>query len=98
VEISWSAKWKISGLPAGSFNTTTGSSVEWTAPSSTGDVNITATYDDSGDKYNDSSENDTITIGVVSINLDIWNGKTNGIGDPVADDDEENIGAYLLVN
>ena len=99
ISYTWSAKWVSSGLSAGSFPSgNTGQSVTWNAPSSTGDVTIKVVADDDGTKYNDSSVNDTITVGIVSVGLNIWNGKTNGSGNPVADANEESIGAYLLVN
>jgi len=99
ISYTWSAKWTVSGQNAGSFPSgNTGQSVTWNAPASTGDVTIKVVADDDGTKYNDNSVDSSITVGIVSVDLDIWNGKTNGTGDPVADNDEESTEAYLLVN
>lgn len=79
---------------AGSFKDgdNEGSSVIWIAPNSGGEVVITSTADNSqSSEYPDGSVSDSIIVLVVSVDLDIWNGLTSGIGDPVPD-----IGRLLL--
>lgn len=69
ITVTWSAKWKVSGQSAGSFpNGNEGSSVSWTAPSSAGDVIITATADNSAStKYPDPDASDQVTVTVVKV-------------------------------
>lgn len=58
----------------GAFNPTTGTSVTWTAPSSTGDKTITVTADDSP-LYDETAKTDSITVKVVKVDkLQYWDG------------------------
>jgi len=50
----------------GTFNPTTGTSVTWTAPNSTGDKTITVTADDSP-LYDETAKTDSITVTVVKV-------------------------------
>ena len=87
--------WKITSQPAGSDPNLSFSGEDATFstdpndPNAVGDYVIEATC---------GTSSDNITITVVEIDLDIWNGKTNGSGSPVADSNEVSTGAYLLVN
>jgi len=51
----------------GSFNPTTGTSVTWTAPTTTGSATITVTADDSGTPHNDPPVSDSVTVTVQDI-------------------------------
>ncbi|MCK5473426.1 MAG: hypothetical protein KAI59_05290, partial [Planctomycetes bacterium] len=71
ITISWSDNTLRDPCVAfpGSGGNPEGSSVDWLAPSGTGDVNITATWhNNTENKYPDGSESDVITVHVVDIN------------------------------
>ena len=74
ITITWSAVWKDTTTPAGSFKNgdNEGTSVTWIAPCTSGDVTITATADNSqSTKAIDSSESDGIWVQVNLLNFNI---------------------------
>jgi len=86
VTVSWSAVWQGSGNPAGTFpGGSTGSSVQWQAPTVCSDANvvITATADDTGTtKYNDASVSDNTTVTVIPETTGYWEDLDPGFGCP----------------
>ncbi|MCP4612639.1 MAG: hypothetical protein GY845_28400 [Planctomycetes bacterium] len=69
----WSCGWHYPNDPVthtwsgpGTFNPTTGTSVTWTSPSTTGNKTITVTANDSP-LYNETAKTDSITVKVVKV-------------------------------
>ena len=82
VTASWTARWKASGLPAGTFpgGSNTGTSVQWQSPSGSGEVEIIATWhNENTDKvYESHPTSQKITVTVVSVQKIQYNDRDNG--------------------